>query len=263
MIEKTDLPVAKPVAMAPPVRMDEPADKVEGDRFICWDVNHHLRWAVECIRYDKEKRPIRVYGKHGPDWDFITDPYATINMKIIDKQARIKRVYTVVDVFTWGVEVVLDKKPSVFEPPRSGFELGCTYFKHSEYTKLMGTYPLYDRDAVEYMQTEQKWQYMNGSERRKWLEDNPEIQDQTFDEDKVKEAIRRRNDNVIRRRRSVLRAEQEHLKKYQETGIIPVGFMYLVWRNGVSPRKGEPKTLEVKLKPRIIKHKTKYRPVRR
>ena len=61
----------------------------------------------------------------------------------------------------------------------------------------------------------------------------------------------------------MLRAEQEHLQKYYETGVIPAEFIYLVWRDGTWPRKGEPKTLEVKLKPRFIKHRTKYRPAKK
>ena len=66
----------------------------------------------------------------------------------------------------------------------------------------------------------------------------------------------------------VLSDEQKHLKSYQESGVIPVEFTYLVWRNGVWPRRGEPKTLEVELKPRsikyrTIKYKTKHRSVRR
>ena len=48
----------------------------------------------------------------------------------------------------------------------------------------------------------------------------------------------------------MLKREQAALQQYQETGCIPVNYVYLIWKNGKYPSKGEPSTLEIELEPR-------------
>ena len=234
-----NVPEAKAVAMAPHIRLEGQEEKVEGDEYACWMVNGRLRWGVKCTRRNMRGELITMQGKEGPEWDFTKDPYATVGGKIIlNFIDHIKRVYVVIDIHKKGVLAALERGPSLNEPSLSVIEPTWGFFKHSEYTTLLG----FDTQHVQ-------------------MEDDKE--------NIGKVDIRRRDDEIVSRRRSVLNNEPNPMKTYQEPGVVPVEFTYMFCKCNRPSMRGrakfvlEPRRYQGTIKYKIVKRETKHMTVRK
>ena len=63
---------------------DRKSASVFNTHFLRANDRRHLRWVVECLREDRKGNTVRCTGKHGPDWDFASDPYAMVGEWVLE-----------------------------------------------------------------------------------------------------------------------------------------------------------------------------------